>query len=359
MTNLLLAYGANPNAVASATGGKLVLSWYSRRSLLHIASDRNKPDIIKSLLEHGANVHLQNYAGTALHIAASRGYLPIAQMLLRAGSNPLVMNYEGKSPLGEARDSGRGEVLKILLPLWSPRDYLALDVQGKSFIDWVEEFELNTGFVSNFVQTRTHGNKSALQLSAEKGNIPDMESLLRWGSDPESQDESGATPMHYAAENGHLEVVMLLIGAGSDLHIRDKKTKTPLDRAVDNSHSDVIRILSDYDEKEAPNKELSNRPQQQRSRTDTIVHERRSSLAEVIVQETDRSGRTLLHRAAKSGDVDFVSIWLGRGYSPTPRDKSNKTPLHYAILTDHIPTAELLIAHMSELEFQDDITIMA
>lgn len=352
VTKLLLAHGADPNAKASATGGKLVARNYSFRRPLHIASDRNSTDIVESLLEHGANVHVQVYEGTALHIAANRGHLSIAQMLLRAGSNPMITNYEKNTPLGEARDAGRSEVLKVLLPLWSPMDYRTVDAQRKSFIDWVEEFELDTEFIFNFVQTRTHDNKSTLHLSAEEGNLPDVESLLRWGSDMESQDDSGATPMHYAAENGHLEVVMLLIEAGSNPRTRDKKARTPLDRAINNSHSDVEVVLSDYDKRYAQNKPLSNRPLKPGLWMDTIVHETKSKNppTDVFAQ---RSGITLLHRAAKCGNIDFVSKWLEAGYELTPRDKIGKTPLHYVVLTDHVSTADLLIARMSELEIQD------
>lgn len=351
VTKLLLAHGADPNAEASATGGNLVLPWYSHRRPLHIASDRNNTDIIESLLEHGANVHFQVYEGTALHIAANRGYLSIVQMLLRAGSDPMITNYEKNSPLGQARDAGRGEVLKVLLPLWSPMDYLTLDAQRKSFIDWVEEFESDTEFIFNFVQTRTDDNKSALHLSAEEGKLPDVESLLRWGSDKESQDGSGATPMHYAAENGHLEVVMLLIEAGSNPRRRDKKDRTPLDSAINNSHSDVEVVLSEYDKRYVPNKPVSNRPLKPGFWMDTIVHEtERNPPTDIFAQ---RSGITLLHRAAKCGNIDFVSKWLEAGYDLTPRDKTGKTALHYVVLTDHVSTADFLIARMSELEIQD------
>lgn len=55
-------------------------------------------------------------------------------------------------------------------------DCLDLDEQGESFIDLVEEFELDTEFILYFAQTGTHDNKSALHLIAEQGNILDMES---------------------------------------------------------------------------------------------------------------------------------------------------------------------------------------
>ncbi|MCJ1430396.1 hypothetical protein MMC29_008314, partial [Sticta canariensis] len=112
---------------------------------------------------------------------------------------------------------------------------LDLDNKGWSFIDWVEEFKLDTESILYFVQTRTHDNKSALLLTTEQINLLDMES----SSLGKQYKEPGATPMHYAAEDGHIEVVMRLMVTGSDPHIMNKKVKTPLDHAIDDSHSDV------------------------------------------------------------------------------------------------------------------------
>ena len=55
--------------------------------------------------------------------------------------------------------------------------------------------------------------------------------LLAAGSNVNSVDSNGATPLHLAAIYGSCEIIGELIAAGADIHIKDKKGKTAVDLA--------------------------------------------------------------------------------------------------------------------------------
>ena len=103
----------------------------------------------------------------------------------------------------------------------------------------------------------------ALHWSAKDGETPNVEGLLRWGSDISDQDDYGRIPMHDVAGGDHLESVKLLLDAGSNPHAKDKSARTPLRCERDNFCSDVVRYLlphcctSDLDEKDDQHRSIT------------------------------------------------------------------------------------------------------
>lgn len=74
------------------------------RRALNWAAWYDKPDAIRFLLAHGAQVNLANRTGfTALHHAAENGSLSAARALVAAGASPAVYNERGQDPLEVAR----------------------------------------------------------------------------------------------------------------------------------------------------------------------------------------------------------------------------------------------------------------
>jgi len=108
LTQLLLAYGADPNTMAyGAEDG---------RTALHVASSHGRIAVIMLLLEHGANVNAQDlYGYTPLHEAAKEGHTEVVQLLLKYGSNANVQKKDGWTALHLAAPRGYLQVVKVLL----------------------------------------------------------------------------------------------------------------------------------------------------------------------------------------------------------------------------------------------------
>lgn len=82
-----LLKGVSPNYQGSAYGFALLY-----------ASGNGHLEIVKLLIEDGANVNLQNgFDSTALHAAASRGYDEIVLLLLEKGANVSLKDATGEN----------------------------------------------------------------------------------------------------------------------------------------------------------------------------------------------------------------------------------------------------------------------
>jgi ankyrin repeat protein len=103
----LVASGANINLIPTDESGAL----YGFPPLV-LAAEEGKEDVVKYLLDHGANTEVRN-DDTPLLVAVSKGHYSIAKLLLEHGANPNVRG-EG-TPLLNAVDRGDSKTVELLL----------------------------------------------------------------------------------------------------------------------------------------------------------------------------------------------------------------------------------------------------
>lgn len=133
---------------------------------LHWAVRRGQINIVKFLIEAGANVHVQDHGDTPLHVSLRLKYESISKLLLNAGAN---INAKG-----------------------------------------------SCGFTS-------------LHLAAEAGSQNAIfKTLIDGGADLDAQNSYRITPLHLAATNGHYNALKLLIEAGSDANKQNSSGHTAL-----------------------------------------------------------------------------------------------------------------------------------
>ena len=104
----LINSGVNVNCLVRIDGRE----W----SPLMMASGWGHTDIVKLLLERGAQIDLQNYAGQiALMWASIRGHTDIVKVLLERGAQVDFLDNDGSTALMWASGSGHTEIVKLLL----------------------------------------------------------------------------------------------------------------------------------------------------------------------------------------------------------------------------------------------------
>jgi ankyrin repeat protein len=110
IVRLLLEFGADPNAAKNMR----------KSSPLHYAADgclasqawkpKRQVETLRSLLDHGANIHLQDMNGaTPLHRAVRTRSADAVKFLLESGADPTIKNKPGSTPFHLAvQNTGRG-----------------------------------------------------------------------------------------------------------------------------------------------------------------------------------------------------------------------------------------------------------
>ena len=89
--------------------------------------------------------------------------------------------------------------------------------------------------------------KISIHQAAKDGNIEAVKLDLADGTDVNTKDDNGRTPLHYATEEGHKEIAELFIAAGADVNAiivsGRYQGKTSLDRAEEQKQPEVADLL--------------------------------------------------------------------------------------------------------------------
>src|SRR5262245_28867809 len=99
---------------------------------------RDRTDLVKSLLDRGADVNLQDNDGdTALHGAAQKGDADVIRTLVAKGANPNARNKVGGTPLMWAAVYGQEDAVKELLRVGA--DKSVKDEDGMTALMWAKK----------------------------------------------------------------------------------------------------------------------------------------------------------------------------------------------------------------------------
>ena len=101
------------------------------------------------------------------------------------------------------------------------------------------------------VNTKNHRGQTPLHFAAGEGHKEVTELLIANGADVNAKAEEGWTPLHHVAEAGHTKLVELLIAKGADVSAKTDGGSTPLDKAIQghrDSQGDHQLGFEDYQE---------------------------------------------------------------------------------------------------------------
>lgn len=176
----------------------------------------------------GINIELPDYFGNPpLHCAAFFGRTEIMKLLLNMGANKDLQTHEsgGDAPLHRAATGieNRIKTTKLL-------------INADANIDLQNSF----GETPLYCAVRTIDQKTAKILIEANANI-------------NVQDKSGKTPLHCSVLDGHTEMVRLLLDAGANKTLQTNHGYTALDLAKNgaasnlpnkSSYIEIIELLS-------------------------------------------------------------------------------------------------------------------
>ncbi|CAK4479061.1 unnamed protein product [Aphanomyces euteiches] len=188
-------------------------------------------DIVVALLEASdPSVNKANYEdATPLHEASKKGKLDIVKLLLDHGADVDSTDQDGFTALEWASYNGYFEIVKILLH--HDASVNTADKDGMTALMWATRFkydeivnELLTHGAS--VNLAERNGYTALHWAANFGHVDIVENLLAHGSFVGVTDMNGWTPLHLSSKDGHLDIVKLLLDAGAETLVKTKDGRT-------------------------------------------------------------------------------------------------------------------------------------
>ena len=200
-------------------GARVVAVQLGGRTPLYIAAQQGRLEVMRLLIDAGADVNARTDDGHSVLAAAAWSNTEAVQLLLDRGATA------SGDALQAAAALGRIETAKLLVEAGAP---LQAGLRGAAqagrleLAKWLLE-QGATGFGD------ASDPSSPLNLAALQGGPAMVELLLDEDADPNVLDENQQTPLHRAvAGDGDLRVVQLLVAAGAKLNIPNKDGVTPV-----------------------------------------------------------------------------------------------------------------------------------
>lgn len=299
-----------------------------RHSALHTASTLGRTEVVRILLEAGADTSLRTPLGETPLILAARGLGPT---FLQDQLLPLLnMSFAGtRSPSPEGAAPRAAERIVAAIPPGDPpEETLRLLLEHGAEI-----------------ASKSAVGATALHEAASCGRVDALRILMRHGADLNLRDQSGFTPIHCAAERGHPEAVAALLAAGAEPKAAALDLRTSLHSAAQGGHIAVCEFLIaggvDVDAEE-------------RNGATALVAASIAGHAEVVrtllragadPDAPMQDGACALHTAALFGRVEAVAALLAAGADAEKPDVEGRTPLHFAAAKGQVEIISLLREH--------------
>lgn len=195
-------------------------------SPLHVAAVEQNPEIVRMLVEAGADIDAPSEVNgkNALHLSAELGDVGLVALLVELGANVESRDLRGQTAMHLA---ARGEHVLAVSRL--------IDAGAE-----VDSQELGKGL-------------TPLMIASFQGSVELVKLLIDAGADVNAVNAHGRTPFFFATTDegyvnaGDGEVIRYLVESGADVSWQDEQGLTRLAAAKQNgskASNEVVRILS-------------------------------------------------------------------------------------------------------------------
>lgn len=291
-------------------------------SLLYLAAEMGQHQVIRELLEGGADINAERYIGTPLRVAADEGHIETVRVLLEEGRGLLEKGKKKYKPMGEpmsiAAGHGFAECVQLLL-----------DYGTEESSDWIRDCRnaistLPLGFPDereNIMEIFL-ATKPFQQLpTAEEANfsISDMPNFL------------GVFMCSLGC--GWEKSSRLMFGLGSDVIISANDggfLDICLHYIIMRGHVKLLKMIMENDKARA----ISTRLDKHRAHLQKAAYYGREKIVEFLLTFQKAFGieglGISLHIAVAGGHINIMERLLHAGADPLQKDDDGWSPLVYA-----------------------------
>lgn len=345
----LLEGGAEPNSID-----------LNGNSPLHQAVKSNDIETVMVLLEHGADLNVRNSKGdTALHDAVSLCHAEIAKLLVDSGSRLDIKNNIGITALQKAEALWINAVIHHLVKnnIKIPTD-ANLD---QVMVPWTATAEvINKGSYEECGEKTIKNRSDIVQVLLRKGGSSHLTDEVRIklmfllnNSSPSLIQEADYSPMIYkgfsgaslinAVESDNVTLVKSMLEEGVPLQSKDLYGNTALHEAAGRGNTDISELLVKRGADIGAKNKVGWSPLHKAvyNGHDSVVKFLINNGADVNAKDVNDD--TPLHVAAVRGRMGSAQLLLEKGANIKTKDKDGWAPIHAAVQKGHIKLVNLLI----------------
>jgi ankyrin repeat protein len=273
------------------------------------AVNNNDIDMMKKLLDDGANINSKYKNGeTALINASKNNYIKIVEELLNKGADPNLKDGEKWTAL-----------------IWA---------SYKRYTKIVEKL-LNAGADVDLIDK---SGDTALILASENGDIDIVQELLNKNADVNLYDNEGATALHVASLNDDTKMVELLIQSGADISVLSSNKQK--------EYEDIIKTAKP--QKQVSSKKSTNKKKYtSRNFLNAIKHNDINSLLSMNIDLKDKDTiKEGILIASMKGYIDILKFLHNKGvdhtYFEEKKSKFDPYPFNQAVYGTQLGVLEEL-----------------
>jgi ankyrin repeat protein len=217
-------------------------AWSYHGPVLKIAAELGYLEIVKLLLDRGADVEATDDAGQRPLLSAARyGQSEVICLLLNRGAKINATGWSGQSALSNAVVGGHDGLFQLLLARGAERGVVdAIALNDVTLLEALLDEKLHGG---SDVDHLSDGCARLAMFAASRGNVAIVQLLLDRGAGLIKEGYDRHSLLAEAARYGHTDVVKLLIDRGANVHAVGRDGLTPLAWAMCEHRNEVVRLL--------------------------------------------------------------------------------------------------------------------
>ncbi|XP_046550945.1 uncharacterized protein LOC124260704 isoform X4 [Haliotis rubra] len=339
------------------------------------AATKGNIDVVKCLIQHGADLNLHDImfnapihsacrsgnrdlvaliarqccisegdaeGNTPLHIACKRGESDNVSILLERGADCTVLNYNNEMPLDIVCKEGFLDVAKVILnqrgyPL--PYDGSNTPLHKACAAGFSDIIELLLQYDAD--RSVTVDDQNPLLTAAYSNNADVVKILLNTSAANIVICDSKI--VSECLEKGHIGMVKLLLKKGASLTANDMDRYSPLARACEKGDIEMVKLLLEKGASVTAIDRYGYSPLARACQKGDIEIVKLLLEKGESVTAIDRYGYLPLARACQKGDIEIVKLLLEKGASVTAIDMDGYSPLARACKKGDIEIVKLLL----------------